>query len=473
MISAIFDGAAHVTVAGCLGAFFFKHTVVDRTSKAIKEAENITAGLVISEFCISVAVLVLASNETARIILSKDGQPPPKHNLAELDAPLICNKVSDFSTAADSISIATEPCSIPPFVSIATEPRSTPPDVIISPNSIANDTHCTSPSTTCSAICTPILPTSALQNTKRLSIDSDTTLVDHDDDFVKGFFDADLRESTILQDDSDCSSSDLLPWTEALTINNSKDGHLTTTDISLLVDASTQKITTPSLGSIPPQIVTPRLKPPDTKRHQNFRPGRYKRESRSNRLTAVRGSIERTHSKQLEHATVINDLEQLHDDLLADQTALVDGWAAAMAQLGLPSMLSPSPLLLDQKMPDPGNPIEIIQDRHLHPQFYSRDPLRPNPEDLQRPPSLSSTTWSFMPARLKATAGRAQSMSSRRPVIPAVFDVGCPLRPIPTQPQPQQHNRLLLVARDLELKATVRSSHIRLSQVSSLVFAIV
>ncbi|KAG1878644.1 hypothetical protein C8R48DRAFT_687634 [Suillus tomentosus] len=67
MISAIFDGAAHVTVAGCLGAFFFKHTVVDRTSKAIKEAENITAGLVISEFCISVAVLVLvASNETAR-----------------------------------------------------------------------------------------------------------------------------------------------------------------------------------------------------------------------------------------------------------------------------------------------------------------------------------------------------------------------------------------------------------------------
>ncbi|KAG1899487.1 uncharacterized protein F5891DRAFT_400826 [Suillus fuscotomentosus] len=476
MISAIFDGAAHVTVAGCLGAFFFKHTVVDRTSKAIKEAENVTAGLVISEFCISVAVLVLASNETARILLSKDGQPPPKHNLAELNAPLICNKVSDFSTAADSIlsnPIATEPCSIPPSISIATEPRSTPPDLTISLNSIANDS-CTSPSTTCSAICTPILPTSPVQNTKRLSIDSGTTLVDHDDDFVKGFFDADLRESTIPQDDSDCSSSDLLPWTKALTINNSsgpfqrpgtqlqpnilEDGHLTTTDISLLVDASTQTI-------------TPRLKPPDTKRHQNFRPARHKCESRSTRLAAVRGSIERTHSKQLEHATVIDDLEQLHDDLLADQTALVDGWAAAMAQLGLPSMLSPAPLLLDQKTPDSGNSIEIIQDRHLHPQFYSRGPLRPNTEDLQRPPSLSPTTWSFMPARLKATTGRVQTMSSRRPVIPAVFDVGRPLRPIPTQPQP--HNRLLLVSRDLELKATVRGSHIRLSQVSSLVFAIV
>jgi hypothetical protein len=47
MISAVFDGAAHLTVAGCLGAFFFKQTVVDRTSKVVKEAENITATLVI------------------------------------------------------------------------------------------------------------------------------------------------------------------------------------------------------------------------------------------------------------------------------------------------------------------------------------------------------------------------------------------------------------------------------------------
>ncbi|KAG1899469.1 uncharacterized protein F5891DRAFT_1038490, partial [Suillus fuscotomentosus] len=221
----------------------------------------------------------------------------------------------------------------------------------------------------------------------------------------------------------------------------------------------------------PTQIVSPQLKPPDTKRHQNFRPGRHKHKSRSARLAAVRRSIERTHSKQQEHATVINDLEQLHDDLLADQTALVDGWAAAMAQLGLPSMLSPAPLLLDQKTPDPGNSIEVIQDRHLHTQCYSRGPLRPHPEDPQWPPSLSPTTWSFMPARLKATAGRAQTMSSRRPVIPAVFDVGCPLRPIPTQPQ--QHTRLLLVSEHLELKATIRGSHIRLSQVSSLIFAIV
>ncbi|KAG1815441.1 hypothetical protein EV424DRAFT_1103899 [Suillus variegatus] len=487
MISAIFDGAAHVTVAGCLGAFFFKHTVVDRTSKAIKEAEKVTAGLVISEFCISVAVLVLVSNETARILLSKDGQPPTKHNLAELNAPLICNKVSDFSTAADSISIATEPCSTPPITSIATESCSTPPDLIISPNPIANDSCSTQLSNTCSTLCTPILPTSPVQNAKRLSIDSDTTLVDHDDDFMKDFSGLDLEKSNIPQDDSDCSSGDLFPGTKPLAIDDSsgpsqrtqvqpitlEDGRLTTADASLLVDTSTHTITTPSLGSTPTQIVSPQLKPLDTKRHQNLRPGRHKRESRSTHLAAVRGSIERTSSKQQEHATAINDLEQLHDDLLADQTALVDGWAAAMAQLGLPSMLSPSPLLLDQETPEPGNSIEIIQDRHLHTQCYSRGPLRPNPEDLQRPPSLSPTTWSFMPTRLKATAGRAQTTSSRRPVMPAVFDVGRPLRPIPTQPQPQQRNRLHLVSEHLELKATARGSHLHLSQVSSLVFAIV
>jgi hypothetical protein len=106
MISAIFDGAAHVTVAGCLGGLFFKQTVVDRTSKVVQEAENILppASLyllgprqkcririlrMVSEFGISVAALVLASNKsykTAQILLSKDPQPPPKHNLAELNA---------------------------------------------------------------------------------------------------------------------------------------------------------------------------------------------------------------------------------------------------------------------------------------------------------------------------------------------------------------------------------------------------
>ncbi|KAG2346746.1 hypothetical protein BDR05DRAFT_958905 [Suillus weaverae] len=372
MISAIFDGAAHVTVAGCLGAFFFKQTLVDRTSKAVKEAENITAGLVISEFCISVAVLVLASNKTARILLSKDAQPPPKHNLAELNVHLICNDTTDFSTATESIS------SNP----IVTEPCSTSPPASISPNPIANDSRSTSPSTTCSTLCTPLLlPISPVQNAKRLSIDSDATLVEDDDDFVKDFSDADFsQESTFPEDDGDCSSGSLLPDTKALTIDDSsgpsqrtqlqpiilKDRHRTTStamDVSPLMDASTQTTTTLSLGSIPPQIVTPRLKPPDTKRrYQNFRPGRHKHESRCTRLAAVHDSIERAHAKQLEHITTIDRLEQLHDELLADKAALVDGWAAAMAQLGLTSMLAPGLPLLDQNTPSPGNSIEIIQD---------------------------------------------------------------------------------------------------------------
>ncbi|KAG2138803.1 hypothetical protein BD769DRAFT_1699488 [Suillus cothurnatus] len=99
-----------------------------------------------------------------------------------------------------------------------------------------------------------------------------------------------------------------------------------------------------SLGSIPPQIATPRLKPPDTRRYQNFRPGRYKHESRSARLAVVRDSIKHTHAK-LEHITMIDHLEQLHNKLLVHQAALVDGWAAAMAHLGLTSKLSPGYLL--------------------------------------------------------------------------------------------------------------------------------
>ncbi|KAG2346550.1 hypothetical protein BDR05DRAFT_946068 [Suillus weaverae] len=372
MISAIFDGAAHVTVAGCLGAFFFKQTVVDCTSKAVKEAENITAGLVISEFCISVAVLVLASNKTARILLSKDAQPPPRHHLAELNVHLICNNTTDFSNATESNS------SNP----IATEPPSTSPPASISSNPTSNDSRSTSPYTASSTLCTPLLlPISPVQNAKRLSIDSDTTLVEDDDDYVKDFSDADLsQKGTFHEDDGHCSSGSLiLPGTKALTIDDSsgpsqrtqlqpiilKDRYQTTsttTDVSPLMDASTQTTTTLSLGSIPSQIVTPRLKPPDTKRHHNLRPGRHKHESGSTRLAAVCDSIERVHAKQLEHTTMIDHLEQLHNKLLADQAALVDGWATAMAHFGLSSMLAPGPRLLHQNTPSPGNSIENIQD---------------------------------------------------------------------------------------------------------------
>ncbi|KAG2142889.1 uncharacterized protein EDB93DRAFT_1292593 [Suillus bovinus] len=349
MISAIFDSVAHVTVAGCLGAFFLKHTVVDRTTKAIKEAENVTAGLVISELCISVAALVLASHRTAGILLSKEAQSPPKHNLAELNAPLICN---DFSTASDSIS------SNP----IATESCSTPPCLLIPPNSIANDSDCCTSPSTYPTLCTPtLLLPSPVQNEKRLSIDSDTTLVDHDNDFVRDLSDQDLQQSTCPQDDNDCSSGP--PQRTKLQPIILQDGPLTTTDISLLVDASTQTTTTPSLGNIMPQIVSPQLKTPDTKQHRNFRPPRHKHAPRSIRVVAVRGSIERTYAKQqVEHTAIIHHLEQLYNDILADQTALVDGWAAAMSQLGHTSALSPVSPPLHQKTPNPGNSIVIIQD---------------------------------------------------------------------------------------------------------------
>ncbi|KAG2159480.1 uncharacterized protein EDB93DRAFT_1245274 [Suillus bovinus] len=341
MISIIFDGAAHVTVAGCLGAFFFKHTMVDHMTKAIKEAENVTAGLVISELCISIVALVLASHRTAGILLSKEAQSPPKHNLAELNAPLICNKVSDFSTASDSIS------SNP----ITTESYSTPPCLLIPPNPIANDSNCCTLLST-STLCMPtLLLPSPIQNEKCLSINSDTTLVDHNNDF----------QSTCPQDDNDCSSGP--PQWMKLQPIILQDGPLTTTNILPLVDASTQITTTLSLGSIMPQIVSPQLKPLDTKRHWDFCPGRHKQVSRSTHVVAVCGSIECTYAKQqVEYAAIIHHLEQLHNDILADQTTLIDGWATAMSQLGLTSVLLPASPPLHQKMPNPGNSIVIIQD---------------------------------------------------------------------------------------------------------------
>ncbi|KAG1854825.1 hypothetical protein DFJ58DRAFT_841308 [Suillus subalutaceus] len=245
-------------------------------SKVVKEAENVTTGLVISELCISVTVLALVSHKTAQILLSKDAQFPPKLNLAEFNIPLICTKSS------------------------------------ISSNQIANDSYCTSPSTC--TLCTPLLPTSPNWNAKRLSIDSDTTLINHNDDFVKDF------SAVGLQDDSNCSSGDLLPGMK--TIDDSS-GASQQTQLQISARADTK----------------------------------------SAHLAAVRDSIKRTHAKQLEHTTMINHLEQLHHELLIDQAALVDGWAVAMAQLGLASMLSPGPSLLHQTAtPNQGTSIEIIQD---------------------------------------------------------------------------------------------------------------
>ncbi|KAG2046242.1 hypothetical protein BDR06DRAFT_977636 [Suillus hirtellus] len=210
----------------------------------------------------------------------------------------------------------------------------------------------------------PILPIPLVQNTKHLSIDSNTTVVDHDDDFMEDFSGVDLEESNIPQNDSNCSHGNIerthFKQQEHATVISDLE------QLRPLLAASCLRLSCLSGIRICAQVDT-----------------------RSTRLATVRGSIECTHSKQQEHTTAINDLEQLHDDLLTDQTALVDGWTVALAQVGLPSILSSSPLLLDQKTPDPGSSIKIIQDQHLQ----------------------------------KATTGCTQTMSSRCPVIPAVFNM--------------------------------------------------
>ncbi|KAG2125020.1 hypothetical protein DEU56DRAFT_916750 [Suillus clintonianus] len=241
-ISTIYDGAVHVSLSGCLAAFLFKQTIMDRTTKAIKEADHVTASLVASELCFNTAVLLLASHKTARILLGKDNKP-------DLAPPINENNLSAAISLSSNLSSTSTP------------------------------NNATTP---------PLLPSSPMQRPKRHSLDSDITLVDNDDDFAG----------------DPPGTSDLLP-----------------------------------LGSTPePSIATPRLKPPEKKRYQSSPPGKHKIESRASRLDAVRDSIISTHNKHLDY---ISELEQLHAELLIDQAKTVDGWAAAMAQLGLTSMLSP------------------------------------------------------------------------------------------------------------------------------------
>ncbi|KAG1753323.1 hypothetical protein EDB19DRAFT_1902977 [Suillus lakei] len=159
MVSAIYNGAAYVTAAGCFGAFFFKQIVVGRTSKVVKEAENVTAGFVASEICISVAVLVLASSETARILLSHDTNQ-------------VARSEAQFGRAK-----ATSHLSLNPF---ATEFCSISSSTSSSSNPIATESRSISPST-CFTPCTLFLSTSPVQKPKCLSIDSDPTLDDDDD----------------------------------------------------------------------------------------------------------------------------------------------------------------------------------------------------------------------------------------------------------------------------------------------------
>lgn len=221
------------------------------------------------------------------------------------------------------------------FSSIASSPIASEPCTTLSSgstsfNSIANGSDCcTSPSTRYT-LCTPLQPTLLVQNTKRLSINSDTSLVYYDhDDFMKDFCNADLQgkdSPEITATVPVATSANLAQkhsrWmtrvdlsVDAAPANNSRvktledvcsHRHFTPREC---FDSNDQRSRCSLLAESHLGLSPPRMKPPVTKRCQNLRPGKHRHEYRSTHLATVRDSIKRIHAKQLEHSTVIDHLE--------------------------------------------------------------------------------------------------------------------------------------------------------------------
>ncbi|KAG2340653.1 hypothetical protein BDR05DRAFT_966512 [Suillus weaverae] len=275
--STVLNGAARLTVTGFLAVSFFKKTAVDHAAKVIQEAERVTIvtiGLAAADLCLSTAILFLASDRTARKLLSGDFNAPDS-------PPLPGNNIADIYT------------------------------------------H----------------PPSRAQRRKRFSIESDTTLVaDDDNDFIDNL---DNVSDTKQWFDDEHKDGNLLQGTEIVTIENSDSPPrqsqlvlepliLGTTPASPDIPLTNSSTTITALFlsiTTPPQSITLPPKPPDTKLTFNRRQQQHH--------TRLRAARVRT------YVTYIGHLEQLHAEILADKEALLDGWANAMAKLGLTSTLVP------------------------------------------------------------------------------------------------------------------------------------
>ncbi|KAG1746721.1 uncharacterized protein EDB91DRAFT_1118498 [Suillus paluster] len=328
MISTMFNGGARLTIIGYLYVANYKEVVLDSTVQLIRDAENVSdlAGIALN-FCVSPAILILASNKAARIFLTTFNPSPPF--------------AGDIFTPPNASSSQNVP---------ATEAS---PITAYSPTPYSLWLHST-----------------PIPRPKRCSLDSDTTVVSHDDDFDKdtpvsdhdsdtdsGDRKCDGDGSTVCKDEL---SSNPTPGTTTPTPGDSDCPSPQPLPLILLVDNLHQTPSAnPDLAAPPgsassiealPRTTKPRLKPPGTKRVTDGllpHPTTALRHQRSHlskqkyaaRLIAARDSIARSHLKQ--DNIMISHLEQVYDEILVDQAALVDGWATAMAELGLTSMLSP------------------------------------------------------------------------------------------------------------------------------------
>ncbi|KAG1881223.1 hypothetical protein F4604DRAFT_470183 [Suillus subluteus] len=224
---------SRVAVTGFLTVSCFKRAVVDNTAQVLSKAEKASAGLAVYSVCLSTITLVLAADKAAQRILSNE----PKHLPA---LPKDADADSDPPSANDPTTTVTpqpvEP-HLQPFPSPSplrliesTETVSAPistctpddnttttatpkpveryhlqPSPTSSPLHLIESTETTSALITCSNTC--ITLTSPDLYCKRLSIDSSTTLVPHDDDSVTDVFSDDASDANDCESFSDESTS--------------------------------------------------------------------------------------------------------------------------------------------------------------------------------------------------------------------------------------------------------------------------
>lgn len=122
-ISTVLHGAARLinTITGFLVVSFFKKTVADYAAKVIQKAERVTIvtiGLAAADLCLSTAILLFASDRTARKLLSGDfnqkhlPDPPPfsGNNIADIYTHLLskARRHKRFSIESDTTLVAND-----------------------------------------------------------------------------------------------------------------------------------------------------------------------------------------------------------------------------------------------------------------------------------------------------------------------------------------------------------------------------
>ncbi|KAG2053636.1 hypothetical protein BDR06DRAFT_451187 [Suillus hirtellus] len=210
---------ARVAVTGFLSVSCFKRAVVNNTVQVLSKAEKASAGLVVYSVCLSTITLVLAADKAAQRILSNDPKHRPATSKDNNDSPPSINNTitslapqpvepshlqpflspsqSHLIESAETISVPIYTCT--PNEKTTVEPYHLQSSLNPSLLRLIESTEITSAPITGSNICTPCITlTSPDLYCKRLSIDSSTTLVPHDDDLV----------THVFSDDDDDDASD-------------------------------------------------------------------------------------------------------------------------------------------------------------------------------------------------------------------------------------------------------------------------